>query len=146
MQLKCFECGNMRDAGLSFCPWCRTSSCQSASSLDANLADQRDDAPPVSENRRKATGSEYERGAEPASSAEPFAGPPPVRRMMEVVYTWPNGREEVRYRRLFPSAEAWKLIRQVAWQIAQHGKKSPYSWRFVKTNSANSDTVREIRD
>jgi len=53
---------------------------------------------------------------------------------LEVVYTWDDGREEVRYRRPFPSAEAWKFIGQVRTlrERAIRGRyESPYSWRIV---------------
>jgi hypothetical protein len=50
---------------------------------------------------------------------------------VEIVYTWEDGREEVRYRRPFPSPGAWKLIRQVSWNRTLH-RDSRYSWRFRK--------------
>ena len=53
---------------------------------------------------------------------------------LEVVYTWDDGREEVRYRRPFPSPGAWEFIGQVrtSRERAIQGRyESPYSWRIV---------------
>ncbi len=51
----------------------------------------------------------------------------------EIVYTWPDGREEVRYRRYANTKEARNLIKQVRNLWKMHGKKnSPYSFRNVE--------------
>ena len=53
---------------------------------------------------------------------------------LEVVYTWPDGREEVRYRRQINTLEADLLIKEVeALQATAEyfGETSPYSFRFV---------------
>jgi hypothetical protein len=52
---------------------------------------------------------------------------------MEVVYTWPDGREEVRYRRPAGSVEAHKLSNEVLELRRKHGEQCPYSIRFVST-------------
>lgn len=49
--------------------------------------------------------------------------------MIEIIYTWQDGREEVRYRRTDGSAEATDLIWQVDTLRARDGDSSPYSWR-----------------
>lgn len=49
--------------------------------------------------------------------------------MIEIVYTWPDGREEVRYRRKAGTQDAACLIEQVERMRSKHGDKSPYSWR-----------------
>jgi hypothetical protein len=43
---------------------------------------------------------------------------------LEVVYTWPDGREEVRYRRPWPSYEADRFKEQAE-------RLECYSWRIV---------------
>ena len=53
---------------------------------------------------------------------------------LEVVYTWPNGREEVRYRRPLGTADARRLLDEVQALhdvAALRGYESPYSVRFV---------------
>lgn len=50
---------------------------------------------------------------------------------LEVVYTWPDGREEVRYRRTSKSKEAAELIAEVDALQKAHGIKSPYSYRYT---------------
>jgi hypothetical protein len=49
----------------------------------------------------------------------------------EIVYTWPDGREEVRYRRDYDSVDALRLIAEVADLRRKHGKSCPYSYRHV---------------
>lgn len=49
----------------------------------------------------------------------------------EIVYTWPDGREEVRYRRSYNSSEALELTGRIADLIVKHGSACPYSWRHV---------------
>jgi hypothetical protein len=49
---------------------------------------------------------------------------------MEVVYTWPDGREEVRYRRPTGSAKAIELESQVQHLRKIHGPGCPYSCRY----------------
>lgn len=53
----------------------------------------------------------------------------PESAVIEIVYKWPDGREEVRYRRPDNSKEAADLIWQVDTLRAQNGELSPYSWR-----------------
>lgn len=48
----------------------------------------------------------------------------------EFVYTWPDGREEVRYRRPYGSSMAKVLIKEVDNLQKQH-EDSPYSYRHV---------------
>jgi hypothetical protein len=50
----------------------------------------------------------------------------------EIVYTWPDGREEVRYRRPKDSLEALELTEQVVNLIRKHGAACPYSFRHVE--------------
>jgi hypothetical protein len=52
------------------------------------------------------------------------------RAVMEVVYTWPNGREEVRYRRPRGSPDALDFEEQVKALQQRHGKACPYSIRY----------------
>jgi hypothetical protein len=47
----------------------------------------------------------------------------------EIVFTWPDGREEVRYRRPTNSPEALELINEVLDLQAKHGLSCPYSFR-----------------
>lgn len=49
----------------------------------------------------------------------------------EIVYTWPHGREEVRYRRQFVSVWAQVLESEVARMRERLGKECPYSVRHV---------------
>lgn len=53
--------------------------------------------------------------------------------MMEIVYTWPDGRQEVRYRRPAGSREAHKLSNEVLELQRKHGDKCPYSIRFARS-------------
>lgn len=50
---------------------------------------------------------------------------------LEIVYTWQDGREEVRYRRPSPSEDADKLIAEVEELRARLGQECPYSYRIV---------------
>ena len=64
------------------------------------------------------------------------AGDSPVRAPVgphttEIVYTWPDGREEVRYRRPYNSAEALEIISQVLDLQRDHRAACPYSFRHV---------------
>ncbi len=49
----------------------------------------------------------------------------------EVVYTWPDGREEVRYRRPYGSSWACDMMLEVDQLIARLGAECPYSYRHV---------------
>lgn len=52
---------------------------------------------------------------------------------MEIVYTWPDGKEEVRYTRPMHSEEAEKLMSEVDAMHARltyMGEECPYSYRF----------------
>lgn len=49
----------------------------------------------------------------------------------EIVYTWEDGREEVRYRRIYGSVEAQELMSQVDALRERDKEKSPYSYRHV---------------
>lgn len=51
--------------------------------------------------------------------------------MIEIVYTWPDGREEVRYRRVKDSEGAHKMISEVDDLRAKFGTECPYSYRTV---------------
>lgn len=55
--------------------------------------------------------------------------------MIEIVYTWPDGREEVRYRRVSGSPEAFDLIGQVRALRERDGDSCPYSWRDTEHKS-----------
>jgi len=50
----------------------------------------------------------------------------------EIVFTWPDGREEVRYRRSAGSVDAAELISQVEKLKARDGAECPYSYRDVQ--------------
>jgi hypothetical protein len=49
---------------------------------------------------------------------------------LEIVFTWPGGREEVRYRRPLGSVEAEELRQEVN-ELRRRTWDSPYSWREV---------------
>jgi len=49
----------------------------------------------------------------------------------EIVHTWQDGREEVRYRRPYNSAEALEMVGQVLDLQRIHGAACPYSFRHV---------------
>ena len=49
----------------------------------------------------------------------------------EIVYTWPDGRDEVRYRRPKDSDDALQLVLQVIALQVKHGAACPYSFRHV---------------
>jgi hypothetical protein len=55
-------------------------------------------------------------------------------RTIEVVYTWQNGRKEVRYRATEGTEHADNLTSQVECQKALHGKDCPYSIRYMRTH------------
>lgn len=46
--------------------------------------------------------------------------------MIEVVYRWPDGREEVRYRRPAGSDDGRRLAAEVAALRDRHGDQCPY--------------------
>ena len=48
---------------------------------------------------------------------------------IQIIYTWPDGREEVRYERPVGSDDALKLIVEVTDLQCRHGQECPYSWR-----------------
>lgn len=50
---------------------------------------------------------------------------------IEIVYTWPNGKEEVRYRRVKDSESARKMIAEVDDLRMKFGSECPYSYRTV---------------
>jgi hypothetical protein len=51
---------------------------------------------------------------------------------LEIVYTWDDGREEVRYRRTpHDSDDAKELTRQVEKLQSLYAGECPYSWRIV---------------
>lgn len=53
---------------------------------------------------------------------------------LEIVYRWPDGREEVRYRRPALSADALDLmgqVQQLQRRAAAGGWESPYYWRLA---------------
>lgn len=49
----------------------------------------------------------------------------------EIIYTWEDGREEVRYRRSYNSREALEFIEEVEKLKKSQGKNCPYSYRHV---------------
>jgi hypothetical protein len=55
------------------------------------------------------------------------------RRTVEIVYTWPDGREEVRYRAPENSEKALELISQVIELERTHRESACYSYRYVGT-------------
>lgn len=50
----------------------------------------------------------------------------------EIVYTWPNGSQDVLYRRPKDSPESIALVKEVSDLQARHGKDCPYSFRHVR--------------
>lgn len=53
---------------------------------------------------------------------------------VEIVFRWPSGREEVRYRRPLGTEDARRLMAEVEELQAKaelHGYESPYFFRFV---------------
>lgn len=54
----------------------------------------------------------------------------------EIVYTWPDGREEVRYRRAKDSLDALGMIDEVLNLQQKHGISCPYSFRHVEGDLA----------
>jgi hypothetical protein len=57
----------------------------------------------------------------------------------EIIFTWPDGREEVRYRRPKDSADALSLIETIIDCKNRHGE-TPYSWRHVDDLKENCPT------
>jgi len=49
----------------------------------------------------------------------------------EVVYTWPDGIEEVRYRRPIYHKDSKKFIKEIDKMNKHFPEDSPYSYRFV---------------
>ena len=59
--------------------------------------------------------------------------------MVEIVYTWPDGREEVRYRRTQGTYEAMRLMKEVDDMRARLGAtECPYSYRIADSTSAGT--------
>jgi hypothetical protein len=55
--------------------------------------------------------------------------------IIEIVYTWPDGRQEVRYRRPAGSLDAVKYVNEVLElqrRATEGGYVSPYSYRSVE--------------
>lgn len=61
----------------------------------------------------------------------------------EIVYTWPDGREEVRYRRRKDSPKALELVNDVLDLQRVHGTACPYSFRHVTDSNADTSTAGE---
>lgn len=57
--------------------------------------------------------------------------------MIEIVYTWPDGREEVRYRRA-NKEQARDLIDACHRLRGLHGDASPYSYRDTESQEQRS--------
>lgn len=55
----------------------------------------------------------------------------------EIVYRWPDGREEVRYRRPAGSADANRYAAEVAMLQAKQGPDCPYFVREVSSRDCN---------
>lgn len=49
--------------------------------------------------------------------------------VVEIVYRWPDGKEEVRYRRLVHSQEAQRLMNEVDEIKNRLGRECPYFYR-----------------
>lgn len=62
-----------------------------------------------------------------------------VKNTVEVVYTWPDGREEVRYRRPYPSDSATDFMDEVDKLRRRDGEECPYSYRFVSPKVDGSE-------
>lgn len=77
----------------------------------------------ASDEARDAAVAHRPREATPAGLA--------VHTTTEFIYTWPDGREEVRYRRAINSREALKLIDEVNELQNRFGENCPYSYRNV---------------
>lgn len=60
------------------------------------------------------------------------------REITEFVYTWPNGREEVRYRRDKDSEGALELIAEVLDLQRIHGDFCPYSFRHIEVEDGQN--------
>lgn len=50
----------------------------------------------------------------------------------EIIYTFPNGKEEVRYRRAKNSQEALEFVAEIEKLKQKHGKDCPYDYRHVQ--------------
>jgi hypothetical protein len=71
--------------------------------------------------------------------------------IIEIVYTWPSGREEVRYRRPAGSLDAARLVNEVIQlqrKAEDGGYVSPYSYRSVPYSSdvTRSESTDAIAD
>lgn len=67
--------------------------------------------------------------------------------IIEIVYTWPDGREEVRYRRPAGSHEAVQLVNEVLelQRIAkEYGYVSPYSYRSVEDETRATEKNGDV--
>lgn len=55
-------------------------------------------------------------------------------KIIEFVFTWDDGREEVRYRRPEGSSDTFKMISEIT-KLQERGRnngyKSPYSYRII---------------
>ena len=85
--------------------------------------------------RPKARHRRYEASATEALRAAGLAEAPGS--VTEIVFTWPDGREEVRYRRPEDSESALLLIEEIIAMTKRLGTDIPYSYRHChyRTNS-----------
>ncbi len=69
--------------------------------------------------------------------------------MLYVVYTWEDGREEVRYERHWPSSEADQLkieVEELQRKAREGGYVSPYSIRITQQIGITHDPIRKFGD
>lgn len=51
--------------------------------------------------------------------------------MIEFIYTWPNGRQEIRYSRSKKSKDCLKMISEIEILKAKYGLECPYSYNEI---------------
>lgn len=61
-----------------------------------------------------------------------------MKNTLEIIYTWPGGREEVRYRRAKDSEDAIGLMKQIDYN-KMVTSNYPYSYRFVNDVEENNE-------
>lgn len=61
----------------------------------------------------------------------------PTQKTLEVIYTWPNGRQEIRYSPPAGTITAARLVaevRRLQQRAERGGRPCPYSFRLVEAN------------
>jgi hypothetical protein len=64
----------------------------------------------------------------------------------EIVYTWPTGRQEVRYRRTTGTPDEEYFVSQVDELRERLGENCPYSYRRISEQHTDTSSLSETQD